>query len=114
LSRLPSWMVVLRVVVIHADQQTGARSGLVGVLGDAPVQIIPVDERDRVEAYLALAEANKRNDPSEKDLQRYLAHSAHRALRQKVGMTFGARKVPSKLIPAIMFRFCTQVGGHQG
>lgn len=38
--RLPSYLVVVQIVVIHTDFRTGAATGLFGLLGDAPIQII--------------------------------------------------------------------------
>lgn len=55
LKRLPSWSVVMRVVVVHGSFRAGAKSGLFGLLGDALVQIVPLSEQARVNAFLDLA-----------------------------------------------------------
>ncbi|KAI4725715.1 hypothetical protein E4T49_06544 [Aureobasidium sp. EXF-10728] len=40
LKLLPKWLVVTRVIVIHLDSAQAARTGLFGLLGDAPVQVV--------------------------------------------------------------------------
>jgi hypothetical protein len=56
LNRKPKWLIVMRIVVTHAPQRTIATSGLYGLLGDAPVQIIDVADRDRIDGLYALSE----------------------------------------------------------
>ncbi len=53
---MPSWMVVMRVTVIHADFATAASTGLFGLLGDAPVLLVDVFDEARIKALWKLAE----------------------------------------------------------
>ncbi|KAH8689969.1 hypothetical protein BGW36DRAFT_65628 [Talaromyces proteolyticus] len=49
-------MIVMRVVVIHADAVTGASTGLIGLLGDSRVQLVDVSDEARVNTFFNLAE----------------------------------------------------------
>jgi hypothetical protein len=56
LNRKPKWMVVMRTVVTHASRKAIATSGLYGLLGDAPVQVVHTADRERLDGFDALAE----------------------------------------------------------
>ncbi|PYH86433.1 hypothetical protein BO82DRAFT_397606 [Aspergillus uvarum CBS 121591] len=114
LSRFACWRVIVRVMVIHADRRTGAESGLFGLLGDAPVQIVDVSDHDRVEAYWRLAETQRQHDPHEQDFERVEAEAVDREVQAQAKKMFGCEAVPFVLKPAIMFRWCTQIQGHWG
>ncbi|PYI16966.1 hypothetical protein BO99DRAFT_464418 [Aspergillus violaceofuscus CBS 115571] len=114
LSRFACWRVIVRVMVVHADRRTGAESGLFGLLGDAPVQIVDVSDHDRVEAYWRLAEAQRRYDPHEQDFERVEAEAVDREVQAQEKKMFGSEALPFMLKPAIMFRWCTQIQGHLG
>ncbi|KAL4745508.1 hypothetical protein BDW72DRAFT_211287 [Aspergillus terricola var. indicus] len=99
-------LVVVLVVVIHADRKTGAESGLFGLLGDAPVQIVEVADQARIDAYFALVDACRANDAYPQEATRALAESAPPQVRGSVAGLFESQGPPSVLVPAIMFRFC--------
>jgi hypothetical protein len=56
IKQMPSWMVVMRVIVIHADFATAASTGLFGLLDDAPVLLVDVFDEARIKALWKLAE----------------------------------------------------------
>lgn len=60
LNKMPSWLVVTRVIIIHASQEYAAKTGLFGLLGDAPVQVAEVSDEARVEAFYAFADESQR------------------------------------------------------
>lgn len=116
LTQLPSWMVVMRVVVIHADCATGASSGLFGLLGDAPVQLIDVFDEANVKNYFDMAE---KCEPSElvtihQDLQCTSGEVYHQTLRAAIIKKFRSDVLLVRLHPVIMFRLCTDMCNHIG
>lgn len=60
LQQLPSWKVVMRLIVVHASPHDGAKTGLFGLLGDARVQLVDVSDEARMNAYFDLAEECER------------------------------------------------------
>lgn len=59
LNQLQDCLIVMPayVIVVHCTRRAAAASGLFGLLGDAPVQVVAAGDRETVEAYYALAEA---------------------------------------------------------
>ncbi|OJJ96908.1 hypothetical protein ASPACDRAFT_46434 [Aspergillus aculeatus ATCC 16872] len=95
LSRFACWQVIVRGMAIHADRRTGAESGLFGLLGDAPVQIVDVSDHGRVEAYWRLAEAQRRYDPHEQDFERVEAEAVDREVQAQVKKICGDETLPA-------------------
>lgn len=116
LKRLPSWTVVMRVVVMHASFRAGAKSGLFGLLGDACVQIVPMSDQARVNAFLDLAEEceRKQHVTISQDLPRDSAESYKQELRDCIVKMFGSEELVPRMYPAIMFRLCTFWCNHSG
>lgn len=48
---MPSWIVVIRTAIMHARYEYVARTGLFGLLGDEPVQLVNVSDEDRVKSF---------------------------------------------------------------
>lgn len=42
LKKMPSWITVIRTVIIHGRYEYAVRTGLFGLLGDEPVQLVNV------------------------------------------------------------------------
>lgn len=116
LIRLPSWMVVMRVVVIHADSATGMRSGLFGLLGDAPVQLVDVFDEENVRNYFDMAEKCEPRGlvTIRQDLHGTPGEVYHQTLRAAIINKFRSDVLLSRLHPVIMFRLCTEMCNHIG
>lgn len=106
------WRLVTDTVVIHATGASLAGTGLFGLLGDAPIQIVDVLDKDRISLFYELAELGERaavncgrtqNFPrcSLKDWERFIRHY------------MWCNRYPDALLshvrPAIMFRLCTRM-----
>lgn len=116
LGQLPSWMVVMRVLIVHADFGTAAATGLFGLLGDAPVQVIDVTDEARVNALLDLAERSERNGQvaARQDFHLDSVELMKQTLTDVIVTTFGSEKVVPPMRPAVMFRLCTDMCNHLG
>lgn len=113
-KQLPSWLVVMRYIVVHSDVHSAAATGLFGLLGDAPVQIIPVSEETKINSFYDLAERCERgkNVTASQDLTRKSAEELRQELRRKVLSRYSSENLAAIMHPAIMFRLCTQMCNH--
>lgn len=111
LRRLSGWLVVMRTVVIHADFEHAALTGLFGLLGDARVQVIDMSEEATIDEYFVLAEACERAHPVSvhQSFERESVHSMEQELRQSAMEAFRSEEIAGLLRPAIMFRMCTRM-----
>ncbi|QKX54591.1 uncharacterized protein TRUGW13939_01679 [Talaromyces rugulosus] len=116
LKQLPTWMVVMRVVVIHTDASTGASTGLFGLLGDSRVQLVDVSDEARINTYMNLAEKREPYDlvTTRQDFRRYSAKSTQEKLRQVIVAKFRSEELLPRLRPVIMFRLCTEMCNRVG
>ncbi|RAO67019.1 uncharacterized protein BHQ10_003031 [Talaromyces amestolkiae] len=123
-KQMPSWKVVMRVIVIHADSATAASTGLFGLLGDAPVQLVDVYDEAKVDALWKMA---KECDSRElvtvcQGFHRISAMAYHQVLRDIISYTLrfeddfnaDAEDVISRMRPVIMFRLCTEMCNRIG
>lgn len=106
LDQLPNWRVVMRVVIIHATFWEAAQSGLFGLLGDAPVQIVSVSNEEKVNNLYDFADKH-RQTPSVEEFQRVPSEVLKQELKDSILTAMGSEKLLSKLYPTIMFRLCT-------
>ncbi|KAI1392058.1 uncharacterized protein F4822DRAFT_114563 [Hypoxylon trugodes] len=116
LSQRPWWLVVIHVVPIHMSLHAGSLTGLFGLLGDAPVQIVDLRDKHRLGAYydLAAVTQHRRGDgeltvEDEKlvmmvdvETKRCRSESAVRWIYK-----LAAEPAPA-MYPAIMFRLCPE------
>jgi hypothetical protein len=111
---LPSWLVVMHVVVVHSDLSSAAALGLFGLLGDSPVQIIPVSEEAKIDSFYDLAERCERGQDvtASQDFTRKSADEMRQELRKEVWSRFSSEDLVAIMHPAIMFRLCTQMCNH--
>ncbi|KAK3617411.1 hypothetical protein LTR22_026742 [Elasticomyces elasticus] len=116
LRLFPSWLVVMRTIIIHSDYNSAAATGLFGLLGDAPVQVIDVAEDEaKVTAYFALAAACEKKATAIKTAQNFQQESASsmsNRQRNLVMATYRCERLAVTMRPAIMFRLCTQQCNH--
>lgn len=117
----PKWMVVMRVIVVHATPEAGAKTGLFGLLGDARVQLVDVSDEARMNAYFDLAEEweHKGRVHTSQDLHRVSADSMEKELRNSIVETYKSEESESLpalpiMRPVIMFRFCSDMCNHEG
>ena len=114
LQKRPSWVIVMRVLVVHASRRVGAASGLFGLLGDAPVQVVDVTDQARVTALFDLAEECERKDNIRirQSFHRESPEALSRELQDLVIKRFGSQRQAPKMHPALMFRLCTKMCNH--
>lgn len=116
LKQVPTWMVVMRVVIVHASPKSGAKTGLFGLLGDARVQLVDVSDEARMNAYFDLAEEceHKGHVHASQDLRRESADSIKKKLRDTLIETYPSVEPLPTMRPVIMFRLCTHMCNHAG
>jgi hypothetical protein len=111
IDRHPHWLIVMYIVVIHAPSEVIAPSGLFGLLGDAPIQIIDVANSDKIEAMYAFCEQwpTITHDPG---LRRGIRCSVDEVERYLTTLLFHSRnpefaaQYRTRIRPAVMFRAC--------
>lgn len=100
-EQVPSWWVIMRVVVIHASFREAAQSGLFGLLGGVTVQIISVSDEEKINALFAFTETS-----SIEVLKRDSSEVFKQELKDDISFTMGSKKLLSKMYTAYMFRLC--------
>jgi hypothetical protein len=110
-KQLPSWLIVMRVVVIHSDLASAAATGLFGLLRDAPVQIVPGSEEARVNQFYDLAEDCERGRSITvvQDLKRSSHEELSQELRCVLVKKFDSEDLVAIMRPTIMFRLCSHM-----
>ncbi|CAD0089599.1 unnamed protein product [Aureobasidium mustum] len=113
-KQVPSWLVVMDTIVVQSDLRSAAATGLFGLLGDAPVQIIPISEETKINSFYNLAERCERgrNGIAPQDFTRKSADEMRQELRREVWLSFRSEDLAAIMHPAIMFRLCTQMCNH--
>ncbi|THX27827.1 hypothetical protein D6D10_09344, partial [Aureobasidium pullulans] len=114
LKLLPEWMVVVRVVVIHLDFERAADSGLFGLLGDEPIQMVDatLPLASQLHELAEYCEREASAVTTAQDLTRMPANDINAMMKRAAFRTFHDREVGKRLRPAIMFRLCTQMCNH--
>ena len=104
----------MRMFVVHASRRVGAASGMFGLLGDAPVQVMDVAEQARVKALFDLAEECEREGNARvcQKFRRETPESLSRELQHIVIQRFGSKQQALKMHPGLMFRLCTEMCNH--
>lgn len=124
IKQMPSWKIVMRVIVIHADFASVASTGFFGLLGDAPVQLVDVYDEAKVDALWKMA---LECEPRElvtvcQDFHRESAMAYNQSLRDIISeklcseddFNTDPEDVFSRLHPVIMFRLCTEMYNRIG
>jgi hypothetical protein len=107
------WLVVMHLVVIHAPTRIVAESGLFGLLGDAPIQIVEVANVDEIEAMYKFAEQcyERTRGLCKKSEFRRSGAALEKYLNHLLTPAYGPDRVPSyatSIRAAVMFRVCHQ------
>ncbi|KAJ5631078.1 uncharacterized protein N7484_011178 [Penicillium longicatenatum] len=118
LQNLRHGAVIMRIIVVHTTIENGAKAGLFGLLGDAPIQIVDVSKTQRLDAFFDLAEACESTPnfaTTRQDFQRGSPELYKATLKKKFVDTFQSQgaETLSSLYPAIMFRLCPSLCSHQ-
>lgn len=115
LAKRPSWMVVTRVIIIHARPEYAAKTGLFGLFGDELVQIIDVSDEAKIKAFFDLANESQRkgNVHLPQNLQQQPAEVVKKLLKDRTAEGFRNVKGPMPdFRAAIMFRLCPDMCNH--
>lgn len=115
LGMLSTWLVVMRVIVVHLDFRSAAESGLFGLLGDAWVQVIDAADQSRIDTFLEYAEVCEQRAvvTTKQDFVLEPPHAMRRGLRELVLAEFHSENLVALMRPAVMFRLCTRMCNHQ-
>ncbi|CAD0081629.1 unnamed protein product, partial [Aureobasidium vineae] len=111
---LPKWLVVTRVIVIHLDSAQAAKTGLFGLLGDAPVQVVDAYSPLASQLY-ELAETCERGAyalTAAQNFARMSADDMNAMVKRQAFEVFQEYDLLKRMRPAIMFRLCTQMCNH--
>ncbi|QIW97826.1 hypothetical protein AMS68_003344 [Peltaster fructicola] len=101
------WLVVMEIVILHCAADAIATK-LFGVYGDAPIQIIKVEEKDKLDQlYDLLAEDDAHDDVL---VTQYYTRRTAKEWKDVLRSGLWAQQYPdelnSRLHPAILFRVC--------
>ncbi|KAJ6103133.1 hypothetical protein N7486_005560 [Penicillium sp. IBT 16267x] len=106
-EQIPSWWVIMRVVIIHASFREAAQTGFFGLLGDASVQIVSLSDEEKANALYDFADECDRKASSGEAIQRDSSESLKQELKDSFERNMISEHISSKMHPAIMFRLCT-------
>ena len=112
-KQVEEWWVVMRVVVVHCDGSFAVGSGLFGLLGDAPVQVVEVEEEVRMKKMYDLAVdcEGRRSVLVTQDLTQKSKEEMREELKSVLVKRFGgsSEDLMTVVRPAVMFRLCTHM-----
>ncbi|KAJ5635464.1 uncharacterized protein N7484_008777 [Penicillium longicatenatum] len=106
-EQIPSWWVIMRVVIIHASFREAAQTGFFGLLGDASVQIVSLSNEEKANALYDFADECDRKASSAKAIQRDSSKSLKQELKDNFERKRISENISARMHPAIMFRLCT-------
>ncbi|KAJ5267060.1 hypothetical protein N7478_009868 [Penicillium angulare] len=116
LEFIPNLVLVTRKVIVHASAEYVAKTGLFGLLCDAPVQLVDLSDENRLKAFFDLAEETQKKGyvTFGQDLHRKSCEDLQAEFKKIVKRRYGGFVAPSwdKIPPmrgAIMFRLCTDM-----
>jgi len=104
----------VKVVIVHLDLARATKTGLFGLSGDAPVQVLDAASPLASQLY-ELAEACEREAVSVTAAQDFTRMSANDmdAMVQRVAFkNLHNRELSMRMRAAIMFRLCTKMCNH--
>jgi hypothetical protein len=114
LGRRRKWLVVMRTVIVHAPRIVRA-TGLFGILGDAPIQIVDIRDQAKIHALFDLAEACENESSRLYPSQSFYRSSVEEMecyLRDIVSSSLGPAEMSCELRPVVMFRWCPLMCNH--
>lgn len=109
------WRVVMHTIVVHDASGKVASSGFFGLLGDAPIQVVDVDDHKRMDTFYKLAEDHERTADAIVPRQSFLRRTPKDVdgdLTKYVYDLHGIDRTKLKLRPAVMFRLCPLMCNH--
>ncbi|KAJ5808365.1 hypothetical protein N7474_009634 [Penicillium riverlandense] len=114
LQKLQHGAIAMRIIVVHTTFQNAALTGLFGLLGDAPIQLVDVSDEPRLYAFFDFAEkcdSDAKGFTKRQGFHRDSSETVKSILKEKLAETFGARAAQTlpQIYPAIMFRLCTRL-----
>jgi len=111
LQQLSTWHIVIRVLVIHCEDRKAASSGLFGLLGDARVQVVGMEEEQRLTEMLRFATQCEQGYG--KTSNQHLVVETPKVMQKRlddiVVQQFNLLTLTASMRPAIMFRLCTRM-----
>ncbi|KAJ5918444.1 hypothetical protein N7466_010436 [Penicillium verhagenii] len=115
LSGIPNLVVITKTIVIHASARYCRKTGLFGLLGDAPIQLVDLADEERLKAFFDLAEKTQKKGhvTFAQDLQRkpseILQQEFENFLAGRLGSPYNDQNPPPPMRPVRMFRLCTDM-----
>jgi hypothetical protein len=111
LLEVPEWRVIVKVVVVHCDLAGAARTGLFGLLGDAPVQIVDASDELKVAGLYNLASESECANPRAVRQNLYSERPWYLSawLKHHIEVYYRNEALVKSMRPAIMFRLCTRM-----
>lgn len=119
----PELRIVMKKVVIHATWKYATRTGLFGLLGDAPILMVDISDEKRLKAFFELAEEGQRKGhvcSEQKELAKELQSSEalEEEFKRRMGRVWKPsdfrpnEKPPTNLRGVIEFRLCDDMCNH--
>ncbi|KAJ5376330.1 hypothetical protein N7509_013216 [Penicillium cosmopolitanum] len=105
-EKVPSWLVIMRTVFIHASFREAAQSGLFGLLGDASVQVVSVSNEEKINALYDFVDGCDCQAYYIDGPQRVSSEAIKQELKSLIIEAMRSDKLVSRMDPAIMFRLC--------
>ncbi|CAI7627690.1 unnamed protein product [Penicillium pancosmium] len=134
LQQTPWGAVIMRVIVVHTTREHVAKTGLFGLLCDAPIQVVGVDDEERLDALVSAdslratlknrlleitSESERQLDHDQSDDSRPddswsddYPSNGNRSEEDQAEDQPEDKRTPPSLHPAIMFRFCPKMCNH--
>lgn len=104
----------MNVIVIHLDFAQAVKTGLFGLLGEEPVQVLDATS-PLVEQLYDLAETCEREASSitaAQDFTRMSADDMDAEVKREVLRNYNDPELLKRMRPAVMFRLCTKMCNH--
>lgn len=104
----------MRTVVVYINLKSAAITSLLGLFGDALVQVMPAVDKARVRRFYDMVKECERRYPvlAKQNLNRDSSEIIRQHLNRVVIQKFGSEQVAAIMRPAIMFRLCTAMCNH--
>jgi hypothetical protein len=114
LRKLPEWLVVVKVIVIHLDFASAARTGLFGLMGDQFVQVVDATLPLASQLYelAETCESRASTVTAAQDFSRTSANDMNAVVKRVVLKVYFDHELSKRMRAAIMFRLCTKMCNH--
>jgi hypothetical protein len=114
LRLLPEWLVVVKVIVIHLDFASAAKTGLFGLMGDQFVQVVDATLPLASQLYdlAETCESRASTVTAAQDFTRMSANDMNAMVKRVALKAYYDRELPKRMRAAMMFRLCTKLCNH--